>query len=361
MKKTEIKTEILKELVARAIKGASKNKLIPITSLMEICVKDNTLSLMTTNGANYLKVMHGELDSEDFYVVVEIDTFSKLVSKTTSDKVVLTQEDTNLHFKGNGNYTIKLPVDENGQAINFPHYHFEEEGAAVLPLNNSTLKHILATHKSAVASSMEVPCLTGYWFGNKVLTTDSFVVCCSMIDVMQEHPPILIHSELMDLLAVLNQEHITLKMKNDQLLFETTNAVIYGQQLSGIEDYPVEGVESYLDTAFEQNCTVSKASILSVIDRLKLFITPYDSNAVCLTFTAEGLQISSKKATGSELIPYESSENFTPYQVNLDVEMLKAQINAVSDPLVTIWYGSETAIKLTSGNQIQIIALLEDE
>lgn len=358
--KTEIKTEVLRELVARVVKGASKNKLIPITSLVEICVKDNTLSLMTTNGANYLKVMQGELDSEDFYVVAEIDTFSKLVAKTTSEKIKLSLEGTGLEFKGNGKYTIKLPVDENGDLIKFPQYCFEENGAQVLNIYNSTLKHVLATHKSAVANSMETPCLTGYWFGDKILTTDSFVVCCSQINMMGEADPILIHSDLMDLLAVLNKEHVTLKINKEHLLFETENAVIYGQQLSGIDDYPVDGIENYLNTAFERSCTVPKAAILSVLDRLKLFITPYDDNGICLTFTAEGLQITSKKDTGSELITYESSENFAPYQVNIDVEMLKSQVNAVSDPLVTIWYGSETAIKLTSGNQIQILALLEE-
>lgn len=358
--KTKIKTEILRTLVARAVKGASKNKLIPITSLMEICVKNNTLSLMTTNGANYLKVIHTELDSEDFYAVVEIDTFSKLVSKTTSEAVELIVEDKGLHFKGNGNYTIKLPIDENGNLITYPQYHFDLAEAQELTIHASTIKHILATHKSAVATSMEVPCLTGYWIGDKVLTTDSFVVCCSDIDVMSRSAPILIHSDLMDLLAVLTQENITLKINKEKLLFETADAVVYGQQLSGIEDYPVEGVMSYLNTDMQSSCTVSKAALLSVLDRLKLFITPYDANGIHLVFTADGLQISSKKATGSELVEYESSQNFTPYQANIDVEMLKAQINAVSDPLVTIWYGIETAIKLTSGNQTQVIALLED-
>ncbi len=358
--KIEIKTQLLKDLVSRAVKGASKNKLIPVTSLMEIKVENNVMSLMTTNGANYLKVKQEGVAGESFYAVVEIDTFSKLVAKTTSDDVTLLLEGVSMQFKGNGSYTIALPVDENGQPIKYPQFVFEKEKASVVDVENTTIQHILNTHKSAVATTLEVPCLMGYWIGDKVLTTDSFVVCCSDTDLMKGEKPVLIHSELMDLLAVLNQEAVKVWMLEDQLLFETDNTLIYGHQLSGIEDYPVEGVEGYLHTEFEHNCTVSKDIMLSVIDRLKLFISPYDDGGVCLRFTAEGLQVSTKKNTGSELIPYEQSENFIPFQVSVDVEMLKAQLNAVKKPQVTIWYGAETAIKLTSDKQTQIIALMEE-
>ena len=51
-----IKTTTLQEMIAKAIKGASNNKLIPLTSLMAIEVKDKVLTLTTTDATNYLYI-----------------------------------------------------------------------------------------------------------------------------------------------------------------------------------------------------------------------------------------------------------------------------------------------------------------
>ena len=47
--KLSIKTEKLKEMVSRSIKGVGNNKLIPLTSLMAIELKDGKLTLITTD------------------------------------------------------------------------------------------------------------------------------------------------------------------------------------------------------------------------------------------------------------------------------------------------------------------------
>ena len=49
-----IKTIELQEMVSKASKGSSQNKLLPLTSLMKIEVKDKVLSLVTTNMSDYL-------------------------------------------------------------------------------------------------------------------------------------------------------------------------------------------------------------------------------------------------------------------------------------------------------------------
>lgn len=54
--KLQIKTTKLQEMLARAIKGASNNKLIPLTSLIAISLKDGELTLITTDATNYLYV-----------------------------------------------------------------------------------------------------------------------------------------------------------------------------------------------------------------------------------------------------------------------------------------------------------------
>ena len=69
--------------------------------------------------------------------------------------------------------------------------------------------------------------------------------------------------------------------------------MIYGTLLEGIEDYPVEEISRYLDVAFDSYCKIPKALLLSVLDRLQLFIEPYDKNGAYFNFTRKGLNIHS--------------------------------------------------------------------
>ena len=79
--KLTIKTDIFKEIISRAIKGASQNKLIPLTSLMAIQLKDDQLTVITSDATNYLYINQDNIAGDDFYVVVQVEQFSKLISK----------------------------------------------------------------------------------------------------------------------------------------------------------------------------------------------------------------------------------------------------------------------------------------
>ena len=120
--KLTLKTEKLKEMVSRAVKGAGNNKLIPITSLMAIELENGTLSIITTDATNYLYVKEEHVVGQDFWVTVPVDVFSKLVARMTCENITL---DLNtelgvLSIKGNGNYKIELPLDEDGNLIKYP-------------------------------------------------------------------------------------------------------------------------------------------------------------------------------------------------------------------------------------------------
>ena len=355
----KLKTLKLQEMVAKAIKGASNNKMIPITSLMAIELKDNILTLTTTDATNYLKIIEKQVEGDNFYVVVSTDTFSKLVAKTTVEFISLILKDSCLQVKGNGTYSIDLPLDEEGKLIKFPEYKFDSDKATKGVVNLSTVKTILGANKAALAETMEVPCYTGYYFGEQVVTTDTFKICCNAIKVFDK--TLLLPSELISLLNIMTDEKITVEELNGKILFSTDNCVIYGVQLDDLEDFAIEAIMSFVNSEFPSSCKLPKAAVLAVFDRLLLFVTTYDKNGVYLTFTNEGLMIASKKSTGTELIKYQGSENFKPFTCCADIQLLKSQIAAQDGEVVEMFYGHEKAIKMTFGKITQIVALLEDD
>ena len=213
--KLTINTEKFKEMVSRAIRGSGNNKLIPITSLMALELKDGKLTITTTDATNTLKVSKKEIEGEDFYVVVPVDIFSKLVAKTTAEIISLDLEENILSIKGNGTYSLELPLDEEGRLIKFPEYRFDESVEKAV-INLSTIKQLLTANKAALADTMETPCLTGYYCGEgEVISTDTFKVCGNKIAVFSE--PVLIPAELMELLAVIEEEKIFIKEFNTSL------------------------------------------------------------------------------------------------------------------------------------------------
>ncbi len=357
--KLKLKTLTLQEMVSKSVKGASNNKLIPITSLMSIELVNGELILTTTDATNTLYIKNKDIDGENFQVVVPVDIFSKLVAKTTAEFISLEIKENFLEVIGNGTYHIELPLDEEGKLIKFPALTTNAPSSKGV-INLSTIKSLLTANKAALAQTMEVPCLTGYYCGgDKVITTDSFKVCSNEIAVLQE--PVLLSAELMELLSLMSEEKIEVQECGGKLLFSTNNTVVYGAQLEGIEEYPVEAIDAYLQTEFSSSCKLPKSAVLNVLDRLSLFIAAFDKNGIYMTFNQEGVIFSSKRSNGTELVKYQGSNNFAPFTCCADIELLTSQIAAQEGEVIELWYGHEKAIKMTSNKITQIVALLEDD
>ena len=62
--KLTINTSTIQNMVAKSMKGAPCNKMIPLTSLMAIELKDNVLTLITTDSTNYLYVREEKVAGE---------------------------------------------------------------------------------------------------------------------------------------------------------------------------------------------------------------------------------------------------------------------------------------------------------
>lgn len=358
--KLTMNTSALQIMVAKAMKGSSCNKMIPITSLMAIELKDNRFTLITSDATNYLYITEEKVDGDNFYVVVQAEIFSKLISRLTCDKVTLELEDDKLVVIGNGTYSIELPLDEEGELIKYPDpvskYNFPNEPEVI---NLSTIKLILNTAKVSLATTMEVPCYTGYYIGNDIIATDTCQICG--IDIKLLSKPALISAETLDLLDVMTSEKIDVYYDGEIIIFHTPNCTVYGKVMDCIDDFQTDVIKGLLDESFSSACRVSKDAILQLLDRLSLFVGVYDKNGIYLTFTKDGLMIESKQANSSELIKYIDSDNFVDFTCCIDIEMLRSQIKATSNESVEIQYGLDNAIKLSDGNITQILALSEDD
>jgi DNA polymerase III sliding clamp (beta) subunit (PCNA family) len=355
----KVKTDVLKHMVTKASKASINNKMIPLTGLMNIELNGGKLSITTSDAVNFFTVMENDITGDNFKVVVATDLFSKLVAKTTSETVTLDYTDNVLTYTGNGTYTIDLPLNEEGQPITYP--------APTIPVDNiktgviklSTIKSAILANKPALAVTLEAPYLTGYYCNvDKIISADSFNICINNATTFPES--VLISPIVFDLLSISDVEDINYEFTDTVIVFTTPKMKLVSKNMVGKDDYPVEAVMAYLDNEFPSNCTLPKTAVLNVVDRLSLFISDFDVNGVYLSFTAEGVKITSTKGNASETIPYQGSENFKEFTCLAAVDTLKKQIAARTGELVNIYYGIPEGLKLVDNDITQVVALLDD-
>ena len=356
--KFTINTEKFKGMIAKSIIGAGENKLIPITQLMSIRYEDGKLILTTTDSTNYLYIIADDVQAEPFDVTVYSEQFAKPISKMTTANVSLEVVNGSLEVIGNGNYTLELPLDENGELIKFPDPVKPYEANArssTQTVSLSAVKTVLETIKPSLATTLDIPVLTSYYVGDSIIATNKYKIASMDLDLLGEK--MLISSAMFDLFDVITDESIKVLMEDDVIIFTASDCIIYGKRADGVKDYPVDAINDLIHRDFKSKCKVKKVDLLDTLDRMSLFVNRYDYDTVMLHFTESGLSITNKSTKSSEVVKYQDDLKHDDFIGAVDINMLTTQIKAYASDMVEIHYGEDMGIKLVDNSIIQLIAL----
>ena len=354
----KVKTEQLKELVNKVISGTSNNKLIPVTQLMGIYGFEGSLILTTTDATNYFYVCGKGVDVVEFSATVFAEQFAKLISKMTCKEIYLNIVDNALEIKGNGTYTLELPLDENGNLVKYPDPYadvpnIEFDGI----ISVSKIKAIVDSIRPSLATTTELPSITNYFVGNSVVATDRYKI--ASYDDAITNDVILVSSHLMDLLALFDDK-IEYKIGDNYMIFNSENCWLYSKQKDDISEYPIDAVRSLIDEKFKSVCKVNKNDFIALLERIALFVGKYDDMAVRLYFEKDGIRVSNKNRKSNELIEYSDSKDYKSYDCTINVDMLLTQLKAYIGDVVEIHYNNDKSIKFVDGTITQIVALMEE-
>lgn len=354
--KFTIGTARLQALLNRAVRGAGCNKLIPMTSLIAIELKDKVLKVTTTDATNYLTLIEKDVEGDEFYVVVQVDLLSKLVSKMTCDNVTLEVTDNSLDVIGNGKYQIEVPLEDDGSQVKLPNPtdSFKLD-TKIGTADSSVILATLTSIKPALATTMDYPWFTCYYVKDSITATDTYTVSNYKTGFLEE--PKLIGADTMDLLGLFT-ENIDVYVDEDKMLFKCAGGCVYTTIPSGIEQYSIDAIQGLVSQSFDYSCTVVKSSLLNLLDRIALFVGTYDNGKITLTFSKDGLEVTSRYA--NEVIAYVKYEGGGDFTCQTDVNTLTTQVRALTGSEITIEYGNSNAIKLVDGDITSVVALLEE-
>lgn len=360
--KIEVKTESLKVAVSKAAKGTGNLAMLAITSAIGIEVKGNDLILTTTdNNTNvYAKVKNVVKEPVEFYACTNSDIFCKLVSKQTCDKITLDLQPNMLQVIGDGVYNLALIQDEEGETARIT--SIDISGVSEVKVESSELKKALKYNKLAVSKYFDTPIYTGYCLSNEKATTYNGVVAC-VTDVKLKDINLLIPFKMAELFDLFEDKTVSVYAEGNRVRFESEDVVVSGSVLEGLESYPAQQLSDlvYSDT-FTEEVSVSRDKILGVIDRLSLFVSDKEQNAIQLNFSDTGLILSNMESSACEKVAYVSKkEDIVTTSVFVDLRDLKLIISAVDGNDVKLMYSDGSPICVCTSDMRFVIPPLEDE
>lgn len=365
----EIKTTVLQDMVNKAVRGASNNKLIPLTSYMRIKAVPNIFSLLTTDGMNYLEVMldlesgDGE-PAEETEAVVLADTFAKLIRKLTGEVTKFNLTDKYLVVECNGTYKLELLLDDEGEPVEFtmPKEFDNFDGKEkVGEFDRATITCIMDSLKQSLCAEDNRNGRTvymSYRVGDEIIATDASLI--SILNKPTFATPHLVSSVCMNLLdVVVGSNGVATGYKvGDAVVYDCGNAVLYSREPVGIENFNVKAIKGFVDAEFPRHCTVNVQALIDAFERIALFVGAYDAGAVTLVFDEDGIQISSKNTSGVETVPYETVDSGEVFTCIADVSGLLTVFKAQPSEVVDLYFGISETIQIKDGDITTILALM---
>lgn len=370
--KFTVTTTVLQDMLSKAVKCASNDNQRPLTGLIAIQLKENLLTLITSSATNILYVNRGDIAGDDFYVVVPVEIFSKLVSKLTAENTTLEVKNDNLIVTSGGTYTIGASINEEGELTKYPDlYHTSKEFETFkeYDIKRSTFNLMLAVNSASIADgeiAKELPeVYTGYHVSKSIVTTDSVKMCGIDINVTGDDI-LLIRPETIKLTEVFSAENLKIRTSEDARggknivisAKDEVDCIIVSKLLENATEFNIEALNNLLAIDIESTCSINKSKFLSALDRLSLFIDKLDDFKLYMTFIPEGLKLSNAKSSSEEVLNYEASDKFKPFTCIIDIKALTEQIKAVPGDLVNMSYGNDKFVKFKDGNITQMIALI---
>lgn len=361
----DVKTEKLKKLLSKAMKCVTNSKLFPITGLLGIYVYQGTIQLITHDGYNTIYTRDSILDTTaEGYVVVDAGSFNALILKLSADSVKLEFKEGYLEVKAagaknNGSYKFDIAYEE-GQVVMFPdgYQGFEEENVTHnFEINYKDLILALNLNEAAVAKTSEVVAYTGAYFGhNKIITTNAYVACITHKNLFEI--PLLLNYSTLKLLPILapfeGSEVIGCILTKDKICFYDDNSEVFGSLMSQVLDFPGKETVSFLELGFAGTCKIQKAELIEALDRLNIFITPFDKNIIELDFKKDSLTLRSLTSNAIEKIAIQTSAEVL---CKTDFFHLKSQVESAQHEVVTLKFGNDVAIALEEPLATHIISL----
>lgn len=370
----KIKTSLIKDLTSKINKGIEGERTVHISELLELSVQNNKLIMAVTNTQFYLTVelSSGLQSTDNLHATLDADTFIKLIQKTTTDEITLSEDNGNLLFKGNGDYVFPLEIDQNGVVKTLPVIDIKED--KTFDISGDTLYSIYSFGSNELVNDVPVdPVQKYYYVDNLGAITYTESPYLNNFNLGTDFK-VLINDRLAQLFTLFRGSKVTVGLSKEQngSLYQnkisftsgSIRLVSYLPDDSIVMKYPADQCRGLQTNPYPGKVVINRVLLSNALDRLNIFSIK-DGNVVYkksgkLNFTNEGLEIISVMDKNKEVIPYQDKINFYPYTCYMNLGQLQRHAKSNTENSLEINYGNELCLMLTKENYVQILVEMED-
>ena len=345
----KINTKKLDGILSVVKEGVGDNRIMPATEYLQMILEEGQLFITATDSHNFITYKESDIEGTDGTVIVKADQLIKLVSRTTKEKISFSLKEKHLEVKGNGVYKLAL-FDEP-----YPDYEIEPEGTWQADLKKLT--RAFKVNESAIAKEMTMPCLTGYNIGTSSVTTDGIKLCINNTSILDEN--VLIPGKLADLIQLMSKEKIMIEKEGNKLLFSSDNITVFGSELDGMGEYP--DVMPITELGYGNSVTVPKAALISIVDRLSIFVDPFENYGIILAF-GEELELSDLKGNSKEVMEYVEHEKTDELvRIVVNINFLQDILKPLTKENIVLEYEEGKPLRVVENEVIMVLSTLEDK
>lgn len=343
-----INTSKFKNIINKAIKACSNNKLFPLTSLVSVNVfGDGFCGLVTYDSTNLLSV--GDYDvyevSNNDYTdglvleaVVSASQLCALVNKLSTPTINFAIKDGNLVVTS-GRNSYKLPMFyEEGAVVQFPVIDIDVSNAESTTINVDSLKLALKHNESCAAKTYEVPSLVNAYFGKMIVTSDSIRACFTNVDVFKRE--VLLPYSFLKLVNVFDDEFINVVIEGDKILLYTNDCStsLMGNISDDLESFPIEVLSKLLEVENTNVIRLVKKELVSCLERFSIF----DENV--LNVSIKNNQITFRN--GDSAVETLELSNASDFEFNVALSSFLPLVRETDGEVINIAYGSNIGVSI---------------
>lgn len=363
----KLKTEVLRDMLNKAVKVCSFSKMLPLTGLVEMETNAEGLFLKTTDGITTMVIKEKMEGLEPSRVTVDANVITALVNKITTDEIELLISDSALTITGNGVYNLEIRVDESGEIVKLPAINQELANTATKEFDFKGIVSRLNICKSAIAAGEDGAELRNYYLKDMIIATDQVKVSAVSNVPSMVNEELFIGVDLGRIIMDLGFVKANYARSNENLVIVGENFVLSSTMLlSDLDKYgkTLGGVKDLISSVYGNKVKIKKNDLINLLDRLGIFVSEYDSNSIDLVFLPEHIKVTNQKKTCDEIIKYEEANltNLVEFQSALNIEHLKQLLAVLPDETIEFQFdNSIPVLKVVDGDIVQFLGLMDEQ
>lgn len=357
----KVKTEELKDLVAKAQKATRIIPEILMTTFLQVEVKNKVLSLSGFDGMNYFKFMQ-KTDNSDSLFVVKADIFFKIFSKTTSKEIVLEDKDNYILYKGNGAYKLDKEIDKSTDemiTINFPEIKLTKSYKIKTEDFSKSMERVLPG-----VSEVQTPIFLTGILSRKDKLTAATEVRGIQVEAKLFKENVLLSPEFIKIVQSFKAKEFSFgvveKDKVEYCIASCNDGYVIGAQVLGLKEYPAEQLDKVFNISTDTQAKVKKSDLIAVIDRFSIFADRIGGQGVEIAVDKNSL-ILRKEDVGEELVALKDIKNFKPYSCKTDILVLKRLIEKADTENLIFIFGEEQFLMFQYENTKLLLSTTQEE